>query len=248
MVRQVDAGKKYLLSNSTASKLNRLLGTNKGLSNDVVDTDSNIIAGSNVTGTDFLPFRPVLIYDTIFEEDDENFDEEIVFEIAKPAANETRIGITREPIPAQEAEIGAVQIGGTATAVVDILDVNHTHARVGGSGELESANSGPLRLFKLAFEAEREQLVKVKFETQKPGAGMVHGTLAQDITDSTSEVDVNVTFSLLEDVSVDDTVTAMNVIGYAGSLGGDAIVWYHGDGTGNEDGTFTLMGARCPTE
>ena len=76
--------------------------------------------------------------------------------------------------------------------------------------------------------------------------GVVRGTAEVDFDDTTTTVDVEVTFSNIDDVTVGQVVTATNWIGISGDLGGECYVYYHGDGTGNEDGTFDLMGARCP--
>ena len=67
-----------------------------------------------------------------------------------------------------------------------------------------------------------------------------------DFDDTTATVDVEVTFSRLTDVTIGQVVTATNYIGYSGDQNGECYVYYHGDGTGEEDGTFDLMGARCP--
>jgi hypothetical protein len=76
--------------------------------------------------------------------------------------------------------------------------------------------------------------------------GVVRGTAEVDFDDTTTTVDVSVTFSNIDDVAVGQVVTATNYIGYSGDQNGECYVYYHGDGTGNEDGTFDLMGARCP--
>ena len=76
--------------------------------------------------------------------------------------------------------------------------------------------------------------------------GVVRGTAEVDFDDTTATVDVSITFSNIDDVAVGQVVTATNYIGYSGDQDGECYVYYHGDGTGNEDGTFDLMGARCP--
>jgi hypothetical protein len=76
--------------------------------------------------------------------------------------------------------------------------------------------------------------------------GVVRGTAEFDFDDTTATVDVEVTFSRLTDVTIGQVVTATNYIGYSGDQNGECYVYYHGDGTGEEDGTFDLMGARCP--
>jgi len=76
--------------------------------------------------------------------------------------------------------------------------------------------------------------------------GVVRGKAEVDFTSTTATVDVEVTFSNLSQVIVGQVVTATNHIGYEGDRDGECYVYYHGDGTGNEDGTFELMGARCP--
>jgi hypothetical protein len=141
--------------------------------------------------------------------------------------------------------MGRAVISGVTTVRVDVTDISHGFASPQGTPVLESSASGPLQLLDPATSTG-EQLLKCTFSATKVGQGMVHGTLQSDITDENLTVDVAVIFSLLQDVQVGDIVTAQNVVGYSGSIGGDAIVWYHGDGTGNEDGTYTLMGARCP--
>lgn len=76
--------------------------------------------------------------------------------------------------------------------------------------------------------------------------GVVRGTAEFDFDDTTATVDVSVTFSNIDDVAIGQVVTATNYIGYSGDQNGECYVYYHGDGTGDEDGTFDLMGARCP--
>lgn len=76
--------------------------------------------------------------------------------------------------------------------------------------------------------------------------GVVRGTAEFDFDDTTTTVDVSVTFSNIDDVAIGQVVTATNYIGYSGDQNGECYVYYHGDGTGDEDGTFDLMGARCP--
>jgi len=76
--------------------------------------------------------------------------------------------------------------------------------------------------------------------------GMLRGLAEFDFEDTTATVDVSITFSNIDDVTVGQVVTATNYIGYSGDQNGECYVYYHGDGTGNEDGTFDLMGARCP--
>lgn len=77
--------------------------------------------------------------------------------------------------------------------------------------------------------------------------GVVHGTAEFEFSADTANVDVLVTFSELPDVNAGEVVTAINYIGYEGDQDGECFVYYHGDGTGNGDGTYSLMGARCPT-
>ena len=76
--------------------------------------------------------------------------------------------------------------------------------------------------------------------------GVVRGTAEVDFDDTTTTVDVEVVFSNVADVNIGQVVTATNWIGYSGDQNGECYVYYHGDGTGEEDGTFDLMGARCP--
>lgn len=76
--------------------------------------------------------------------------------------------------------------------------------------------------------------------------GVVRGLAEVNFDDTDGVVDVRITFSELADIAVSDVVTATNYIGYSGDRDGECYVYYHGDGTGNEDGTFDLMGARCP--
>jgi hypothetical protein len=240
--RQTDAGKSYLISNDTAAKL--LKGLKKTSSRArSSNTDTNIVQIYNGSGADVDPFTALTLAGSTFEEDQSEFFDEDVLEGDALAAGSDNIVVLLEPIEAGGTGEGA--IGGIVAVLADVSDISHTHIAAGGSG-LVSATSGPLKIVSPPTETG-EQFLKCTFTSAtKVGQGMVHGLLQSDITDTTTQVDVSVTFSLLEDVSVGDIVTATNVIGYSGSAGGDAIVWYHGDGTGNEDGTYTLMGARCP--
>jgi hypothetical protein len=243
--RQVDAGKSYLLSNDTAAKL--LKGLKKITSRSrSSNTDTNIVQIYNGSGSDVDPFKALTLSGSVFEEDQSEFFDEEVLEGDTLVEDSDNIVVLLEPIEAGGTGEGAV--GGVVAVLVDVSDISHTHIAAGASG-LVSATSGPLKIVSPPT-ANGEVYLKAVFGSPAVPAitnGMVHGLLQSDITDTTTQVDVNVTFSLLEDVSVGDIVTALNIIGYSGSLGGDAIVFYHGDGTGNEDGTYTLMGARCPS-
>jgi hypothetical protein len=242
MTRQIDAGKSYVLSNDTAGKLMKLIGKTKGVRGGTPNTDTNLITVLN-SGATADPYTALEVSASVFTEDQSDFFDADCVECDNPSEGSTNLCIITEPLA--NGETGIAAIGGMVTALVNVSEVSHGFVVYSGGGLVSSQSSGPLKIVTPPTETG-EQHLKVRFVDLVVGQGMVHGLLQSDITDTTTQVDVSVTFSLLEDVSVGDIVTALNIIGYSGSLGGDAIVFYHGDGTGNEDGTYTLMGARCP--
>lgn len=78
-------------------------------------------------------------------------------------------------------------------------------------------------------------------------SGIFHGTAENIFDDTEASVNVLVTLSLLKEVTVGQTITALNYVGHSGNQGAECYVYYHGDGTGNADGTFSLLSARCPS-
>jgi hypothetical protein len=208
------------------------------------NTDTNIVQIYNGSGADVDPFTALTLAGSTFEEGQSEFFDEDVLEGGALEADSSNIVVALEPI--LDGETGEGAIGGIVAVLVNVTDLSHTHVAAGASG-LISANSGPLRITSPPA-ATGEVYLKAVFVAVTSGIpnGVVRGTAEFDFTDTTATVDVEVTFSNVDDVTVGQVVTATNWIGYSGDLGGECYVYYHGDGTGNEDGTFDLMGARCP--
>jgi hypothetical protein len=243
-IRQPEAGKSFLLSNDTLSKLLGLLKKSKPSTAGSYNTDTNQISIVNRTGSSVQSFNTLEVTNSYVPSSQDDYSSDLLFECGNPPIDATKLAVLQEPL--NDGEVGIAIVSGVTSVRVNVTDTSHGFASPAGNAVLESSSSGPIEILDPPTSTG-EQLLKCTFaKGTKSGAGMVHGVLQSDITDTSTQVDVSVTFSLLEDVSVGDTVTATNVIGYSGSAGGDAIVWYHGDGTGNEDGTYTLMGARCP--
>jgi len=243
MPRQPEAGKAFLLSSDTLGKVLNSL-KKKAPQRSFPNTDTNIISIVNKTGSRVASFHALEIDESSYPSTQNEYFSDNTFRGITPSVNSTRLAVLLEP--AEDNSISQAAISGICPAYVDVSNLDHTHAFIGSSGLLGSGTRGPLMMLETPT-ATGLQVLKCLFSPAVPAsAGMIHGVLQSDITNTSTQVDVSVTFSLLEDVSVGDIVTATNVIGYSGSTGGDAIVWYHGDGTGNEDGTYTLMGARCP--
>ena len=242
--RQTDAGRAYLLSNDTAAKL--LKGLKKTSSRvRSSNTDTNIVQIYNGSGADVDPFTALTLSGSTFEEDQSEFFDEDVLEGDTLEADSGNIVVALEPI--LDGETGEGAIGGVVAVLVNVTDLSHTHVAAGASG-LISANSGPLRITSPPA-ATGEVYLKAVFVSVTSSSvpnGVVRGTAESDFDDTSVTVDVEVTFSNIDDVAVGQVVTATNWIGYSGDQNGECYVYYHGDGTGEEDGTFDLMGARCP--
>ncbi len=243
--RQPEAGKAFLLSTDTFGKLMKSL-KKKPRPATFSNTDTNIISLINGSGDRVDAYNALSIDTSAIESTQDNYFSDHSFDGITPSFDDTRLAILLEPL--EDGAVGQAAIGGVCVVEVDVTDISHTSAKSSGSQVLESGTTGPLRFLEPPT-ATGQQFLKCVFTPNAVPAitnGMVHGVSQEDFTDTSTQVDVQVTFSTLPDVNVGDIVTAINYIGYSGDLGGECFVYYHGDGTGNEDGTYSLMGARCP--
>jgi len=142
----------------------------------------------------------------------------------------------------EEVDVGEIEVFGDGTAVTNEQRFWVIFRRDFNKNADIAAGSNPLdKTLKTRSDGRWVQMTQVA-----TSSGVVHGTAEFDFTTTTVSVDVEVTFSNVPHVTAGQVVTALNYIGYEGDRDGECFVYYHGDGTGNEDGTFSLMGARCP--
>ena len=206
--RQPEAGKTFLLSNDTLSKVLGLIGKRKPTQKRSLNTDSNIVSLINRSGASVQSFNTLEITQSGVPSSQSDYSSDSFFEGNNPPVDSTKLAVLQEPL--NDDDMGRAVISGVTTVRVDVTDISHGFASPQGTPVLTSSASGPLQLLDPATSTG-EQLLKCTFTSAtKVGQGMVHGTLQSDITNTTTQVDVSVTFSLLEDVSVGDIVTALN--------------------------------------
>lgn len=236
-----------MLSTDTLSKiLTGLKIKNKSPIGAYSNTDTNVISIVNTTGSRVDSYRALELESSIIESDQNDYFSDHTFDGITPTADTTRLAILLQPL--EDDEVGQAVISGICTVEINVTDITHTSATSTGSNLLVSSGSGPITIIEPPTTTGT-QFLKCVFgggSVEKVRNGVVRGTSEENFDDNTPSVDVTITFSNLEDISVGQTVTATNYIGYSGDIGGECYVYYHGDGTGNEDGTFDLMGARCP--
>jgi len=245
MPRQPEAGKAFLLSTDTLSKLLALL-KKKSPQRSFPNTDTNIISLVNKTGSRVASFNALEIDESSYPSTQNEYFSDNTFRGITPSVDAKRLAILLEPT--ENNAVSQAAISGVCPVYVNVTNVEHTHAVAGNSSVLVSGTSGPLMMLETPTSTG-EQHLKCLFTPDSVPAvtnGIVHGVSLENFTDTSTQVDVQVTLSNVEHVSVGDIITSLNYIGYSGDLGGECYVYYHGDGTGNEDGTFSLMGARCP--
>lgn len=238
-----DWSKHYLLGPHFMRAIIRLLRKNNiTIPQADNNSDSNLFIGVNSSETNIGDYQPVKIGANWFEgeeEEEANLAMDCFEVTAEPDAAERFLGISQEPINA--GETGIVAKAGVCKAYVDILDVNHGNAKVGASGTLESADSGPLLLISEP-SATGVTLQKVIFAGASGAVqGLLRGTTNEAVTGSVGTFEFSVTKSDVPGIEVGDDIVADNWTKKTIDQGGRVSVWAHPDGQ-----TYTLIDAECP--
>ncbi|TWU17983.1 hypothetical protein [Allorhodopirellula heiligendammensis] len=114
-----------------------------------IATDPNIVWVLNTTEDDHDALTVLALDDPSETDWSDKFRERLTFDGVLPdpeykPAHRSRIAVLADQIPA--GEIGPAWIGGQLTMPIDVIDVEHTRARVLDNGKLQSGYFGPVRI------------------------------------------------------------------------------------------------------
>ncbi len=239
MNRQPQAGHAFILGNDTYSKLLKLLKLKRTSNQSSSDTETNVVAVVNDTGTDLELGDAVEITGPfVSDRTDDEFSSTDLFSIQEPAINATLIAILTEPIP--DGEIWNAAIDGVATARINVTFTDHRFAYSSGGHQLDSEFLGPLQILEEPHSTGLN-LYKCLF-THDAGqvAGTIRITANAAFTGASSTFQATVARSEVVGVSNGATVTVNNYCQKDGDLNAPGMAWAYADGE------VDLIEVKCP--
>jgi len=211
-IRQPEAGKSFLLSNDTLSKLLGLLKKSKPSTAGSYNTDTNQISIVNRTGEAVQSFNTLEVTNSYVPSSQDDYSSDLLFECGTPPIDATKLAVLQEPL--NDGEVGIAIVSGATSVRVNVTDTSHRFAEPVGDVVLESSSSGPIEILDPPTSTG-EQLLKCTFAGGSVAGSNIRARCEAAVTDADATFQAEVTESYPGEVT--GSVTVVNPLDAVGS-------------------------------